>query len=235
MYNKIPLTKAPTNPAVDDLFSLSDRLQTLLTDVTKATNAGISRVMTFRPELDGLLENYQSVRDARYNMLEAYNLAKQAIEPTKFNFEMQEQEFLDLREQIAIVIKKALANSTSTAPDTLELERRLALLETEIGWEGGKYTFNVPAPVQELVAVMNGFRLELAWKIPLPVTWTTGTSGTAETYEIEIDGKLAAVTPYTMKWLTPSGLTAGQHTVSVYAVNDAGRSTAVQATFTSIH
>ena len=234
MYSKIPAVKAPTDAAVDDLFSFGDRMQTLLTDVTKATSAGISNVSTLRPELDGLLANYQSVRDMRYQMLDEYNLAKQAVEPTKFSFETHEQEFLDLRAQIAIVIKKALTRSTCTAADALELEQRLVLLENEVGWEGGKYTFNIPGPVENLVLVKNGFRVELAWKIPLSYDWTIGASGTADHYDIEIDGQLAAVTPYTMKWLTPSGLAAGEHTVSVYAVNDAGRSTAVQATFTTV-
>ena len=238
MYTKIPPTKAPTpedfNMNNDDLYTFAQRMMTLLNDGTKAENAGINNVMSYRPVMDGLLATYAITSQNRYFRLDEYNTAKQALEPSKFAFESCEKEFLDLREQIAIVLKKALANSTMYAADAPELERRLNVLETETGWEGGKLTFNIPCPVSELTLVKNMARLEIAWKIPEFQTWSTGRSGEATSYEIEIDNVLAAVTPYTMKWITAAGSfgTPGEHTINVYAVNDAGRSSASHVTYT---
>ncbi len=236
MYTKIPATKAPTPASVniDPLHEFATRMMTLLNDGTKAASAGINSVMTYRPILDGLLANYQDIKNTRYFKFDDYEIAKLALEPAKFAFESAEKEFMDTREQIVIVLKKALANSTMYAADTLELEQRLAILETETGWEGGKVTFNIPAPVSELTLTKNMARLEIAWKIPEFQTWTTGRSGEATSYEIEIDNILAAVTPYTMKWISATGSfgTPGEHTIRVYAVNDAGRSSEASVTYT---
>jgi len=234
MYAKMPTVKAPSDPNADDLQAFAARMMVLLNDGAKAENAGINSVMTYRPILTGLLANYTQTKANRYNALADYDIAKAALEPTKFTFDSGEKEFLDLREQIIILLKKAIANSTMYAADALELEQRLAILEDETGWEGGKVTFNIPSTVSALEVVKNGFRLEIAWKIPEYQNWTMGRSGEATSYEIEIDNVLAAVTPYTMKWITASGSfgTAGEHIIAVYAVNDAGRSSAAQVNYT---
>ena len=231
-FKSIPSLKFPSERenSKDDLLAFALPMQAVLNDATRRAALGIVD-LSWPPKLDRLLESYSELKTAWFDALDAYNEAKEQIAPKKNVMDAKAKEFADTREQMSILFKQVL-NQATNITDKEELEERLAFLESYCRWEGGKYQFNPPAPVSNLVGVQTGVILDLDWEVPTPVTGDYGKSGDAETYEVRIDNVLIMVTPRTIARFGIGTFSEGAHTAEVYAVNDAGRSTAVTFPFT---
>ena len=231
-FKSIPSLKFPSEreDSKDELLAFALPMQATLNDATRRAALGIVD-LSWPGKLDDLLASYPALKTAWFDALDAYNLAKEQIAPKKNVMNAKDKEFADVRERMSILFRKVL-NQATNITDKDELAERLALLESSCRWEGGKYQFNPPAPVSNLVGVKNGVILELDWELPTPVIDSHGTSGDAEMYEIMIDNVLIMVTPRTIATIGVGAFAEGAHTAEVYAVNDAGRSTAVTYPFT---
>ena len=231
-FKSIPSTKFPSEreDSKDELLAFALPMQAVLNDATRRAALGIVD-LSFPGKLDRLLTSYPALKTAWFDAVDAYNLAREQIAPKKNVMDAKDKEFADAREQMSILFKKVL-NQATNITDKDELDERLAFLESYCRWEGGKYQFNPPAPVSNLVGVKNGVILDLDWEVPTPVTGDYGKSGEAEMYEVRIDNVLIMVTPRTIATIGVGTFAEGAHTAEVYAVNDAGRSTAVTYPFT---
>ena len=231
-FKSIPSTKLPSEreDSKDELLAFALPMQAVLNDATRRAALGIVD-LSWPGKLDDLLASYPALKTAWFDALDAYNLAKEQIAPKKNVMDAKDKEFADVREQMSILFRNVL-NQATNITDKDELEERLALLESYCRWEGGKYQFNPPAPVSNLVGVKNGVILDLDWEVPTPVTGDYGKSGDAEMYEVRIDNVLIMATPRTIATIGVGAFAEGAHTAEVYAVNDAGRSTAVTFPFT---
>ncbi len=231
-FKSIPSLKFPSEreDSKDELLAFALPMQAVLNDATRRAALGIVD-LSWPGKLDDLLASYPALKTAWFDALDAYNLAKEQIAPAKNAMDAKDKEFADTREQLCILFKNVL-NAATNITDKDELEERLTLLESYCRWEGGKYQFNPPAPVSNLVGVKTGFYVNLDWEIPTPITNDYGKSGNAEMYEVMIDTVLVLVTPRTIASVNVASVAEGAHTAAVYAVNDAGRSTAVTYPFT---
>ena len=231
-FRSVPSTRFPSEreDSKDELLAFALPMQAVLNDATRRAALGIVD-LSWPGKLDGLLTSYPALKTAWFDAVDAYNLAKEQIAPKKNVLDAKDKEFADVREQMSILFKKVL-NQATNITDKDELEERLAFLESYCRWEGGKYQFNPPAPVSNLVGAKTGFYVELDWEIPTPVTGDYGKSGDAEMYEVRIDDVLIMVTPRTLASVNVASFAEGAHTAEVVAVNDAGRSEAVTYPFT---
>ena len=231
-FKSIPSLKFPSEreDSKDDLLAFALPMQAVLNDATRRAALGIVD-LSWPGKLDNLLASYPALKTAWFDALDAYNLAKEQIAPAKNAMDAKDKEFADVRDQMSILFKNVL-NAATNITDKDELEERLTLLESYCRWEGGKYQFNAPAPVSNLVGVKTGFYVNLDWEIPTPITNDYGKSGDAEMYEVMIDTVLVLVTPRTIASVNVASFAEGAHTAEVYAVNDAGRSAAVTYPFT---
>ena len=231
-FKSIPSLKFPSEreDSKDELLAFALPMQAVLNDATRRAALGIVD-LSWPGKLDDLLASYPALKTAWFDALDAYNLAKEQIAPKKNVMDAKEKEFADVREQMSILLRHVL-NQATNITDKDELDERLALLESYCRWEGGKYQFNPPAPVSNLAGSKIGVILDLDWEVPTPVTGDYGKSGNAEMYEVRIDNVLIMVTPRTIARIGVGAFAEGAHTAEVYAVNDAGRSTAVTFPFT---
>ena len=231
-FKSIPSLKFPSEreDSKDELLAFALPMQAVLNDATRRAALGIVD-LSWPGKLNDLLASYPALKTAWFDALDAYNLAKEQIAPKKNVMDAKEKEFADVREQMSILLRHVL-NQATNITDKDELDERLALLESYCRWEGGKYQFNPPAPVSNLAGSKIGVILDLDWEVPTPVTGDYGKSGNAEMYEVRIDNVLIMVTPRTIARIGVGAFAEGAHTAEVYAVNDAGRSTAVTFPFT---